>query len=82
MSRKTKRVKREPKAPQTLYEVNVCAPGALEILGDVDNHMLIHDWWGRVKLYAEAMHALNRVVMLCHDSTEDKWYLASVEETP
>ena len=70
----------EPIVRSTLYDVNVCGPEGLEIGPTMQNNKVIADWWRISKLYAEAMHGVGRAVMLCWDG--DKWYWASVEESP
>lgn len=68
------------KSKYSLYDVNTTAPEELEISGGMRNAAEIAKWWERVKLYARAMRSLDRVTMLCYDESDDKWYLASVEQ--
>lgn len=67
------------KTKLSIYDRNICGPDALEIADSMRNDPTIAAWWSRVKLYAEAMHELNRAVIL-HRTEEGVWYLSSVEE--
>ena len=66
--------------PVSLLDLNVCAPDELNILDSMRNEAEIVAWWGRVKVYAKAMHALNRVVMLHPLIGENIWYVSSTPE--
>jgi hypothetical protein len=77
--RVTQKVRAEVTVPDLITDRNVCGPEVLEIRDGMQNSQEIAAWWGRVKLYAEAMHALDRVVTLHHVEDERYWYLASIE---
>lgn len=66
----------DPKA--SVLDDDVCAPEALNLSDDMHNEKTIMEWWGRVKLYAEAMYALDRAVLLYRDEDND-WRLSSIE---
>jgi hypothetical protein len=76
----TKRVTQNARtaSSETLYDRDVCAPEALEISEGMQNSQNIAAWWERVKLYAEAMEALDRAVLL--KRSDGVWYLSSVSE--
>lgn len=76
-----KKKKAQPvKGRGSIYERNVVGPSALEIGSDMRNPALIAAWWERVKLYTEAMEALDRVVLIHRAAAT--WYLSSAESQP
>ena len=64
----------------SLHNMNTIGPEELELEDQMRNEKEIAAWWGRVKLYAKAMHELDRVVMLHHIADENRWYLSSIPE--
>lgn len=76
MSAKRKKVA----VPESIHDSDVSAPDALTISGGMRNEKEIAAWWERVKLYAQAMHALDRAVLIKHIADEDIYYLSSVPD--
>lgn len=69
------------KSPLSLYDMNVVAPGELQISDDATDREVLR-WWEQAMIYAETMRSLDRVTMLVRDDDEGVFYLASVEEVP
>lgn len=66
--------------PVDLLDVNVVGPEDTHIDGGDQNMMQVARWWESVKLYEEAMRALDRVVLLGYDRDSDEWYVSSVPQ--
>jgi len=57
---------------------NIDAPDALNISDEIESRDAITKWWGRAKLYVDAMGKLERTVLLIHHEDEGVFSLSSV----